>query len=396
MRVGKDGRRIDISLTVSPLRDASGRVIGASKVARDISERKQAEALQRLLVEELNHRVKNTLAMVQAIASQSLRLAKDPRSFIASFTGRVRSLARAHTLLVETRLQGVEIADLMREQVLFDGCDDARMSCSGPRLVIDAQAAVHMAMVLHELATNARKYGALSVPDGRLAVDWEMRTSGGRELVMTWQERGGPKVNAPDKRGFGTTLIEQTLQTHGGQARLRYGADGVTCSIRLPLTGDDRPRIGTYGAGISLDLGARPLDLPQSGLKGKRILVVEDEPLVAMDMEASLTAAGCEIVGPAGTLDHARRLIADAAFDAALLDVNLSGHPVDDLAAALAHNAIPFVFVTGYGREGLPRAFAQAAMLGKPFGRDQLLAVVESLLERRQNADIVPLRHKEA
>jgi PAS domain S-box-containing protein len=397
VRIAKDGHRIAVSLTVSPLRDKAGRVIGASKIARDVSERKQAEALQRLLVEELNHRVKNTLATVQAIASQSLRLAKDPRDFIASFTGRVRSLARAHNLLVETRLQGVDMLDLVREQVLLEGSDDTRIAWSGPRLVLDPQVAVHLAMVLHELATNARKYGALSVAEGRLVIAWEMLTNGGRKLLMNWTESGGPKVSAPDRRGFGTTLIEQTLQGHGGEAHVRYAADGVTCNVRLPLADEGQQRIGTLGASGVLEAAASLLARPQprlSSLKGKRILLVEDEPLVAMDLEESLTAAGCAIVGPAGNVESAKRLIADGGFDAALLDVNLSGHPVDELAAALTQKHIPFAFVTGYGREALPRGFGQVAMITKPFARDQLLGVTEGLFQHHSQTDIVQLRHK--
>src|SRR5204863_2548399 len=115
----KDGRQLNISLTVSPLRDRFGKIIGASKVARDITESKHAEKLQRLLIEELNHRVKNTLATIQAIASQSLRRAKSPDDFVSSFSGRIQALARAHTLLTETRLEGAYLIDLVREQVLL-------------------------------------------------------------------------------------------------------------------------------------------------------------------------------------------------------------------------------------------------------------------------------------
>ena len=188
MRVGKNGRRIDISLTVSPLRDRFGNLIGASKVARDVTERKQAESLQRMLVEELNHRVKNTLATVQAIASQSLLHAKQPADFVASFSGRVQALAKAHMLLTQARMQGTELMDLIPEQVLLGGADDMRVSCSGPMLMLDPQTTLHLALVLHELATNARKYGALSVPQGRLAVTWEIRTNAEQMLQLTWKE----------------------------------------------------------------------------------------------------------------------------------------------------------------------------------------------------------------
>jgi DNA-binding response OmpR family regulator len=127
-------------------------------------------------------------------------------------------------------------------------------------------------------------------------------------------------------------------------------------------------------------------------LEGKRILVIEDEPLVAMDLESSLTAAGCDVVGPAGTIEEAKSLVADGHYDAALVDVNLAGHPVDEIAAALTQKNCPFAFVTGYGREALPRGFRDAVVLGKPFGQEQLLAAIEALLY--QGTGVVPLRQR--
>ena len=244
VRVAKDGRLVDISLTVSPLRDKLGDVIGASKVGRDITERKQAEKLQALLMNELNHRVKNTLATIQSLASQSLRRAKNLPEFVTSFSGRVRALARAHDLLTEAKLQGADLQDLVREQVLLGASDDNRISCAGPGLMLDAQSVVHLALVLHELATNARKHGALSVAGGRLSIQWKMQTNGGRHLVLEWKESGVPTMTTPTERGFGSTLIEQTLSAHGGEVSMRYGADGLTGRITMPLPQEVRPAIG--------------------------------------------------------------------------------------------------------------------------------------------------------
>jgi PAS domain S-box-containing protein len=394
VRVAKDGRRIDMSLTVSPLRDKSGKVIGASKVGRDITERKQAEKLQRVLTDELIHRIKNTLATVQAIASQSLLRAKSPTDFVSGFTGRVQALAKAHTLLTKTMMQGADVMELVSEQVLLGVSDDNRISCSGPLLVLDAQAALHLALILHELATNARKYGALSVPNGRLSVTWQMRTNGGRNLLLLWKESSGPKVTAPSERGFGSTLIEQTLQVHGGGASVHYNTDGVTCEIKLPVTEKARPSIGTDAAAPKITTGPSVLQPQdnQPSLKSTRILIIEDEPLVSMDMESSLTAAGCEVIGPAGTLEDAKLLIEDANYDAALVDANLAGHPVDELALVLTQKNRPFAFVTGYGREALPRGFRDAVLLGKPYSQDQLLTIVEALLYKTPT--VVQLRPK--
>jgi PAS domain S-box-containing protein len=396
VRVAKDGRLIEISLTVSPLRDKSGNVIGASKVGRDITERKQADKLQRLLMDELSHRVKNTIATIQAIASQSLRRAKNPSDFVSSFSGRVQALARAHDLLTQTKLQGADILDLVREQVLLDTADDNRISCSGPAFMIDATSSLHLALVLHELATNARKYGALSIPNGRLSVEWKMKTNGNRTLVLEWKESGVPKVTAPKERGFGSALIEQTLSALGGEVSMDYGAEGLSGRLTIPLPQEVRPRIGqsTEYANIASQTSFLRIQSPQPPLRSKRIIIIEDEPLVAMDVESSLTAAGCEVIGSAGTLDKARSLITHAEYDAALVDANLGGHPVDELAAALTQKNIPFAFVTGYGREGIPRGFRDAVLLKKPFSQDQLLAVMELLFY--QTSAIVQLRRKAA
>jgi PAS domain S-box-containing protein len=397
VRVAKDGRRVDVSLTVSPVRDRSGRVIGASKVGRDITERKRAEQLQRVLLDELNHRVKNTLATVQAIANQSLIRAGSPSTFVTGFAGRIQALAKAHTLLTQRDMRGADVMELVREQVVLGASDDDRISCSGPILMLEPQAALHLALVLHELATNARKHGALSVPNGRLAVSWTMQTNGRQNLLLSWKESNGPKVRVPNGRGFGSTLIEHTLRAHGGQTSMHYGMDGLTCEIKLPLPKAGRPSIGGHPAQPRVMAAASmlpPQEEQPGKLDGKRILVIEDEPLVAMDLESSLTSAGCEVVGPAGTIEEAKSLVADERYDAALLDVNLAGHAVDEIAAALTQKNCPFAFVTGYGREALPRGFRDAVVLGKPFGQEQLLAAVEVLLY--QGTDVVPLRQKSA
>lgn len=378
VRMTKDGRRIDVSLAISPVRDGHGRIVGASKVARDITGRKRAEELQRLLLHELNHRVKNTLATIQAIASQSLSRAPDPASFVASFSGRVQALARAHDLLVAGEFRGTGVADLVREQVLL-GPSDGRVRAAGPEVQLDPRATVQLALVLHELATNARKYGALARPEGRLAIDWRVEAGPDRRLVLAWRESGVPDLHAPDGRGrgFGTTLVNRSLETAGGSAALTYGADGLVCALELPLVADAPevrapppwPPSGAAGAARA------PADL-----RGRRVLVVEDEPFVAMDVEASLAAAGCIVVGPAPSIERALALVAGEALDAAVLDVNLGGRSVEAVADALAARGVPFVFATGYGREALPARHGGAPVLGKPVAPARLVATLAALI----------------
>jgi DNA-binding response OmpR family regulator len=167
------------------------------------------------------------------------------------------------------------------------------------------------------------------------------------------------------------------LRSHGGEASLQYEPKGFACEIRLPIA-NAANNVGLPGA----ELQPRPVlqDGQRPGLIGKRILLIEDEPLVSMDMESVLSAAGCVICGPAGNIDEARRLSNEGEYHAALLDANLEGHPVDEIAELLGRRDCAFAFVTGYGREALPAGFRNAALLGKPYSPDQLLTTVELLL----------------
>ena len=382
-RISKGGRRVSISLSATSLRDEKGHIIGITKVGRDITERKQAEQLQQLLLNELNHRVKNTLATVQAIAHQTVRSAKSPGDFATGFTARIQALSKAHNLLTQSSWQGADLLPLIREQLL-----DERISYAGPSVTLEPQLALHLSMVLHELGTNARKYGSLSVPRGSVSVKWSVqatRAGDDATLLLKWQERDGPPVAAPSKQGFGTTLIQQSIQSHGGDIVINYGPDGVSCEIKLPLTMEIGTKIQKHEIPATSQTPADAREKAALPIKGKRILVVDDEPLLLIDLEDSLTNFGCVIVGPASTLAQAKVLIEKEEFDAALLDVNLGGEKVDELAAALTQKNLPFAFVTGYGREGLPPAFQHAPLIGKPFSQQQLLDAVGQLVAPKTN-----------
>ena len=233
-RIDRNGRRVSISLSASSVRDDKGHIIGITKVGRDITERKQAEDLQKLLLNELNHRVKNTLATVQAIAHQTVRSAKSPGDFASGFTARLQALSKAHNLLTQSSWQGANLLSLIREQLL-----DERISYAGPSVVLEPQVALHLSMILHELGTNARKYGSLSVPRGSVSLNWSVQSTRANDdplLFLAWQERDGPTVTVPTTRGFGTTLIQQSIQTHGGYVVINYGSKGVSCEIKVPLS----------------------------------------------------------------------------------------------------------------------------------------------------------------
>ncbi len=377
-RVAKDGRTIDVSITVSPIRDGTGTIVGASKIARDVSERKRAEETQRLIMGELNHRVKNTLGMVQSMAAQSVRRAETSEQFVASFAGRVQALARAHNLLVEQTMQGAELEDLLIEQVLL-GSPDSRVTLSGPSVQLDSKVTVHLGLVLHELATNARKYGALSRDDGRLRIEWKVESVPKPQLFLEWRETAPVGPAASIKPGFGTSLIERTLLADGGEAALRYESGGISCSLRVPL-----------GEVVLHHTKGKSASSRKRGAE-YRIIVIEDEPLIAMDIENELIAAGFTVLGPCATVEAALAMIEQHPADAAVLDANLHGQPVNAVAAALTQRSIPFVFATGYGRDSLPRGFGTAPILPKPFGGGALISAVEGLLRKQGTGDVVEL-----
>lgn len=377
-----DGHRSWTLVSTAPMRDAGGAVVGAIALVQDIAERKKAEETQQLLVAELNHRVKNMLANVQAIAHQMQRRTSDPAEFVTSFSGRIQSLSRAHTMLSTSTWQGVYLHHLIRDQLLAGAVDEARVTAWGPPVHLEAQLALHMALMLHELGTNAIKHGALSTTRGTVAISWSVADS---VLRLRWEERGAPSVRAPVKRGFGSTLIEHSTKGEGGEALMSFGSDGVAWDLALPMR--EQPPIGPAKAASAELVGAAArqagptVEREKPRLAGKRLLIVEDEPLVRLDIVGALEAAGAEVVGSAGTAKEALAIIDRVPLDAALLDANLRGRPVDDIAAALTARNVPFLFATGYGPESLPKAFASTTLLPKPFGPTQLIAAMTLLVE---------------
>lgn len=355
-------------------------IVGAIVVVQDIEERKRAEETQQLLVDELNHRVKNTLANVQAIAHLMLRRTKDPTEFASGFSGRIQSLSRIHSMLSAATWRGVDLLDLVRDQLLAGAVDETRIVVSGPPVHLEAQLALHAALVLHELGTNAIKYEALSTASGIVRIRWSVADA---VLRLRWEERGGPIAHAPDKRGFGRTLIEQSAKGEGGDALMSIEAQGVVWNIALPLRERQPIKLPAAGLVAAAQEPANSIERETFRLAGKRLLVVEDEALVALDIVAALEGAGAEVAGSAGTARDALNIINSGPLDAALLDANLRGDPVDEIARALASRNVPFLFVTGDGRESLPKEFGSSAMLSKPFAQGQLLAAVALLVDAR-------------
>ena len=232
VRQRKHGGLVDISLTVSPIKNAEGKIVGASKIARDISERKRTDTQMQHLAREAEHRTKNILATVQAAVRLSNADTVD--DFKAAIFGRIDALAKVHALFVQSRWSGAELRSLV-EQELSPYCqtENAAPEIVGTRVMLETNAAQAIAISLHELATNAAKYGALSVPDGTLRVSWDRAPDG--RLVLHWAEAGGPAVTPPTRQGFGMRVMEAMIRDQlSGELRFDWRPGGIVCEITLP------------------------------------------------------------------------------------------------------------------------------------------------------------------
>lgn len=235
--VRKDGRTIWISVRSSPVRDAAGQLLYLVRVVQDITESKLAEQRQKMLIDELNHRVKNTLATVQSLASQTARSAASPREFSESFEGRLIALSKAHDQLTMHHWESADLRELLSADLAPYGGGPERVVLRGEDVRLRPRAVLTLAMVFHELITNAAKYGALSVPAGRVAIRWRpVRDMYGQPFLrIDWQEEGGPAVAEPERRGFGSRLIEGSIAAElGGSARLTYAPEGLRCEVLIP------------------------------------------------------------------------------------------------------------------------------------------------------------------
>lgn len=232
VRLHKNGTRLDVQLTVSPVRDGNGRIIGASKSAHDISDRKKSEQLQRAILGEMKHRIKNVLATVQALARQTFRNPAH-KSAYQTFEARLGAMARTHDLLTADVWQATELSKLVEEALLPFGLSN--FAIKGPEIDVSSRAAMAFSLGLHELATNASKYGALSVQGGSVHVTWS-HDQALQHLNFVWQEKGGPRVLVPKSKGFGSKLIEGVLAGEiGGSVKLSYRSDGLHCQVSTKI-----------------------------------------------------------------------------------------------------------------------------------------------------------------
>jgi PAS domain S-box-containing protein len=358
--------------------DQNGQLSRLSGVAADITERKRAEEHQLLLAREVDHRAKNSLAVVQSIIR--LTRAETIKDYQSRVEGRIQALSRVHSLLAHSRWEGAEVHTLVQEELTpyhVGGAEN--IAISGPNVSVMPAVAQTLALALHELATNAAKYGALSTEHGHIQLSWQIV---GATLVLAWRETGGPPSAPPQRMGLGLQMIISGAKSQiGGQANFDWQPAGLVCTLALPCA--EARNITRRGIGGKFSKAGPASAKP-------RILIVEDEPLVAMMLSGFLDQLNCTAVGPCTTPFEALSLLRESAVDGALLDVNLGGETVYPVADALARIQVPFAFLTGYGGESIEPRFANVARLDKPVGLGQLSATVRALTAA------IPTREKPA
>ena len=230
VRQHKHGSPIVVSITVSPVKTADGKIVGASKIARDITEQKRSQEKIATLAQEAEHRSKNLLATVQATVS--LSQSDSSEGLKKAIEGRIRAIANVHSLFVETRWIGAELSMIATQELApYSQNDGARVAIEGPQVLLEPNAAQAIAVTLHELATNAAKYGALSTPEGRIELQWSHATDG--ELSIRWTEMGGPTVEMPTIRGFGSRVTQRMIGQLKGEINFDWRTEGLVCEITL-------------------------------------------------------------------------------------------------------------------------------------------------------------------
>ncbi len=340
----------------------------------DLSERQRHEDHVRLLMREVNHRSKNLLGLVLAIARQS---AVGSGDFVQRFEDRLQSLAAAQDLLVKAEWKAVPLADLIRSQLShFADLIDTRIQLAGPALYVMPDSAQALGMALHELATNAAKYGALSNEDGRIDITWDLHQNGSSEpeFTISWVEKGGPPVAEPRRRGFGSTVTTNMVgMSTNGHVALDYAPSGLSWCLTCP-------------PGAVLERGSRSVEprrphatTPNPQRSRRSVLIIEDEPLIALEMTSVLVDAGFDVIGPVGTVRHALDLLGDGRCDVVVLDVHLGDETSERVARELTDGGIKFVVVSGYSRDQIPEVFQAAPLLVKPVQPSALANQVESL-----------------
>eukprot|EP00913_Durusdinium_trenchii_P021225 g19938.t1 len=346
-------------------------------------ERGKADVRQRMLNEELNHRVKNILSIIKALVGHPVEGGRTLTDYIGSLKGRIQALAFAHDQVVRGG-EGGKLADLLDAELRPYMEGTRTITLDGPSLWLDSRAFSVMALVLHEMSTNAAKYGSLSKVGGKLDVRWSRLESGACEL--TWVEREGPKTSPPVRLGFGSVLISRSVPYElDGEARVDYAADGVRARFVIPGKHLHMNEEASQPA-VKLSASEDDRDIAVTPFRDLAFLLVEDQMLIAADVETMLADRGVASVTTAPSVTDAMRKLKSFTPDVAILDVNLGSGTSLPIAEELVRRGVPFVFATGYSDRAIIPSHLSAPVVRKPYEADSLLACITRLLAEKSAA----------
>ncbi|WP_040489250.1 HWE histidine kinase domain-containing protein [Fulvimarina pelagi] len=364
----------------------------------------QSQQAQELLIAELNHRVRNILALIRALVIQSKATATSIDDFSDIVSGRIQALARAHDQITDEKYASQKLSEIIQTEVdAYIGGKADRVRLTGPNILVSPKAFSILALVFHEMVTNSAKYGGLSDSRGQVFVDWQIHEEDG--CVIRWREEGGPAVQRPSRRGFGSTIIERSIPHDlGGEAQLTFKLAGLQARFVIPHTFIDYVEHNHDGlqSGLEQPIGSHGGQNGTSGLRGSgrmnasdgllldgmNALLVEDNVIISLDAEQLLESHGTSAVFVGANVKEARRILDEQSIDVAMLDVNLGIETSFPLVEPLMERGIPFVFVTGYGEqiEFPESAGPHVEAVKKPFSEDDLLSALRRAIERSRAA----------
>ncbi len=364
-----------------PLFDENGNVQRVGGIAEDVTETKMAVEHQGVLLHELQHRVRNIMAVIRSMAVRSADGAADVEDYKTSLAGRLLALARVQTLLTRQANAGGWMRDILESEIGAQAHSENQYELTGPDIMLSPKAVEVLTLAFHELSTNALKYGALSVSRGKVTVTWTLFEKREKTwIAIDWVEEGAPSRAPPTRRGFGSELIEARIPYElRGTGKTTIEPEGARCHIEFPLREaesileTDAP-VPTRLYGGTVDMTGAP------DLSGKTILVVEDDYYVASDTAAALRGAGAIVLGPSPTAEDAAHVLEHETPTSVVLDLNLGGGgPKFEIAHRLLERGIPFVFLTGYDPDVIPDDLANIKRLQKPIALREVVEAVSRL-----------------
>ena len=345
-------------------------------------QRQQANERQELLIAELNHRVRNILGVIRGLIRQSKPHDDSIEGFVKLVDGRIHALARAHNQITDDHWGPAPLQALIdAEAAAFLADQPDRIRSTGGHVLLNPQAYSTMALVIHELVTNSAKYGSLS-DSGTVDIDWKRNAAG--DLMVEWREKGGPPVQAPTRKGFGSTIIDRSVPYDlGGEASIDYAPDGVVARLRIPARhvsesgGDRTPQLRFPRPAMG-----HPAAPPTAILDGQKVMLVEDSLIIALDAEDVLGRLGADRVNTASTVEGALDVLESSPPTLAMLDINLGDRDSFPVADRLLEMGVPFLFASGYGEQAqLPENHAGRPVVQKPYTLENVARALDKLLE---------------